>query len=172
MGMFGSRGLTASQQVAKGGDGTSMALAKSSGPDWHRIAGIIGDGLSGLAGQPGMYARTLGENRQQQAELQRQLAVAQYQRQNPEPTSMQRNYEYLKGIDPTKAETYLNAQANPQTLMTDPTTGALMFAPKGGMSNTQPGGDSIPTVTDEASFAAIPHGAQFRDPQGNVRVKQ
>jgi hypothetical protein len=172
MGMFGSRGLTASQQVAKGGDGTSMALAKPSGPDWHRIAGIIGDGLSGLAGQPGMYARSMNEAHQQQSMLDRQMALAQWKMQNPDPTSMQRNYEYLKGIDPTKAETYLNAQANPQTLMTDPTTGALMFAPKGGMPNTSPGGDNIPTVTDEASFAAIPHGTQFRDPQGNVRVKQ
>jgi hypothetical protein len=101
MGMFGSRGLTASQQVSRGGDGTSMALAKPSGPDWHRIAGIVGDALSGAAGQPGMYARSLAEGHQQQAELQRQMALGSVdQWQNPDPTSMQRNYEYLKGIDP------------------------------------------------------------------------
>lgn len=91
MGLFGSRGMTASQQVSAGGDGTSMALAKPSGPDWHRIAGILGDAMSGAAGQPGMYARSLGEDRQQQSELQRQMAIAQYKQQNPDPTGTMQN---------------------------------------------------------------------------------
>jgi hypothetical protein len=34
---------------------------------------------------------------------------------------------------------------------------------------TAPGG--LPTVTDEASYAAIPAGAQFRHPDGSIRTK-
>jgi hypothetical protein len=162
MGMFGSRGLTASQQVSKGGDGTSMALARPSGPDWHRIAGIIGDGLSGLAGQPGMYARSLGEGRQQQAELQRQMALAQYKQQNPDPTSMQRNYEYLKGMRPDLAEQYLRAEANPQTLMTDPATGAVTFQPKGGPAPQAPITKKLPNGQD----AYWVNGAWYDNPEG------
>jgi hypothetical protein len=103
MGMFGSRGLTASQQVSRGGDGTSMALAKPSGPDWHRIAGIVGDALSGAAGQPGMYARTLAEGHQQQAELQRQMALAQYKQANPDPTGTMQNVA-AAGLKPGSPE--------------------------------------------------------------------
>jgi hypothetical protein len=103
MGMFGSRGLTASQQVSRGGDGTSMALAKPSGPDWHRIAGIVGDALSGAAGQPGMYARSLAEGHQQQAELQRQMALAQYKQANPDPTGTMQNVA-AAGLKPGSPE--------------------------------------------------------------------
>ena len=36
---------------------------------------------------------------------------------------------------------------------------------------SQPAGD-IPTVTSDADYARLPSGAQFRDPQGNVRRKK
>ena len=38
-------------------------------------------------------------------------------------------------------------------------------------SGGAPAGGDIPAVTDEASYNALPAGAQFRDDQGNIRTK-
>lgn len=44
------------------------------GVDWRMIAGIVGDGLLGLNGQPGIYGPNMWKMRQQQAEHQDRIA--------------------------------------------------------------------------------------------------
>jgi hypothetical protein len=171
MGMFGAR--SAAQQVAAGGDGMDPSTAKprffDQGGAGRPIAGYIGDALLNMSGNKPVYAPMMQQQRQQQAELARMMQMAQWKQANPDPTSMQRNYEYLKGIRPDLGESYLRAEANPQTLMTDPTTGAVGFFPKGGAEPAADG--ALPTVSDAASYGALAPGAHFKDPEGNIRVK-
>jgi hypothetical protein len=97
------------------------------------VAGYVGDALLRLSGGDPVYAPMKAQGLQQQQMLQREMQLAAYKAQLPQdPTMMQRNYEYLKQTRPDLAESYLRAEANPQTLMTDPMTGNLRFAPKGG----------------------------------------
>jgi hypothetical protein len=66
----------------------------SSSPDHskaRRIAGIIGDTLAGAAGRPGPYAQQMHEAQQQQMLFQRQVALAQWKQQHPDPTGTMQN---------------------------------------------------------------------------------
>jgi hypothetical protein len=132
------------------------------GGNSRRIAGIIGDALGGLAGQPPLYAQQQYAQRHDSEMLQRQMALAQWKMQNPDPTPMQRNYEYLKGMRPDLAEQYLRAEANPQTLMTDPATGAVTFQPKGGLAPQAPITKKLPNGQD----AYWVNGAWYDNPEG------
>ena len=142
------------------------------------IAGNIGDALLTMSGHSPIYAPLMAkqqsEQSQQMAELQRQMALAQFKNANPEPTAIQRNHDYFTSLGrPDLADSYLNAEANPQTLMTDPVTGTVGFYPKGGAGPSS--SPDIPSVTDDAAghaaYAALPKGAKFRTPDGLVRTK-
>jgi hypothetical protein len=124
--------------------------------------------FAGLAGQPGPYAQSMMQARQQQLEFQRQAALKQFEAMNPQPTTMQRNYEYLKQTNPQLAETYLRAEANPMTLMTDPMTGNLRFAPKGGDPSIAPvpGVQQPITKTIGGKTYYSPNGADWYDNPG------
>jgi hypothetical protein len=65
----------------------------------------------------------------------------------PKPTALQQNADYLGTVDPALRQSYLRAQANPQTLMTDPTTGAVGFYPKGGVAPSAPSGPPAGAVS-------------------------
>lgn len=155
--------------------GVRRPSAFASGGTGRAIAGSIGDALLGLAGQKPIYAPIMQDRRQQEADYQRQLALAQYKTTHPEPTAIQRNHDYFVSIGrPDLASSYLNAEANPQTLMTDPTTGAVGFYPKGGTPAV--GSNMTPSqlTDDEAGYAAwnaAPSGSRFLDPQGKIRIK-
>lgn len=126
------------------------------GDKTRRIIGIIGDALAGFNGQPGQYAEAM--RRRQELEQQSQLEQQRWQGQqaykdaHPDPTSLQRNAEYLNSVHPGLGDTYLNAEGNPTAAMevTDPTTGArsLRFYPKGnpGALGGAPSGGGAPAV--------------------------
>lgn len=55
------------------------------------------------------------------------------QQAKPQETgSIEKNYNFIKGIDPALATSYVRAEANPTQLVTDPATGMARFVPKGG----------------------------------------
>jgi len=56
------------------GDTAADAMPKKKGIDWRMLAGIVGDGLAGLNGQPPLYAQAMYKERQARADQQRQLA--------------------------------------------------------------------------------------------------
>jgi len=55
-------------------DTAAGAMPKKKGVDWRMIAGIVGDGLLGAAGQPGVYGPAMYRERQARADQQRQLS--------------------------------------------------------------------------------------------------
>jgi len=158
MGMFGNT-------FAPGGTGRS-------------IAGYVGDALLSMSGRSPIYTPLMVEQRQQQnmlarqasqqnLEYQRQLALRQNEVQNPLPTELQRNYQYLKGVNPTLAESYLKNQSDPVTLGVDPATGQPTFVHKSGapivpannsnvISKKMPNGDTAYWV----------NGAWYDNPEG------
>lgn len=93
----------------------------------RNIAGAIGDFLVQRAGGSPIYGPAAEQQRQMQLNEQvyqrrRQDALEdwttqkQWERDNPKPenkTALQQNYEYLKGMNPRLAETYLQNQSNP-----------------------------------------------------------
>lgn len=94
------------------------------------------------------------------------------------PTALQQNIEYLRRLNPGMSDEQLAevaqyAIAAPR-MYGSPEMGwqpdpNYPFA-RGGGSEDTPAGD-IPAVSDEATYAAIPPGAQYRDPDGNIRTK-
>lgn len=56
------------------GDTAAGAMPKKQGIDWRMIAGIVGDALGGLNGQPPLYAQAMYKERAARADQQRQLA--------------------------------------------------------------------------------------------------
>ncbi len=75
LGMFGAtaRAANIGGALQRGAMGTADSLGdatmpKKGGFDFRMLAGIIGDGLLGLNGQPGVYAQNMWKQRHQQAE--------------------------------------------------------------------------------------------------------
>jgi hypothetical protein len=94
------------------------------------------------------------------------------------------------GIDPQKAgnaptsyEEYQRARQDPNygkfleerrgPIVTHNDDGTITLIPRNMLPGAPPQeGGNIPSVTDEASYNAIPPGTQYRTPDGHVRVKQ
>lgn len=74
-------------------------------------------------------------------------------------------YQRLQGGDRTAFENFL--KLTHPGMMAPVTLGANDTIEGGGV----PSDDGIPSVSDEAGYNALPSGAKFRDPQGNVRTK-
>jgi hypothetical protein len=134
-------------------------------PTARNVLGSIGDGLLLASGNKPMYWPMQMQGRQQALEFQRQAALKQFEAMNPQPTPMQKNYEYLQRMNPALAETYLRAEANPMTLMTDPMTGNLRFMPKGGDPSIAPmpgGAQPMSKVINGKTYYS-PNGADWYD---------
>lgn len=132
-------------------------------PNRRRVFGIIGDALAGFNGQPGLYAEAMNKRhdlaQQSQLEQQRWEGQQAYKDAHPDPTSLQRNAEYLNSVHPGLGDTYLNAEGNPLAAMdvTDPATGArsLRFYPKGNpgaLGGTPQGGPPVGSVVSGHRF--------------------
>ena len=95
MGLFGNRGLSAAQQVARGGDGVDPSTARPAffgeGGTGRAMAGYIGDALLNMSGGKPVYAPMMQAHQQQQEELKRMMMLAQYKAQNPDPTGTMQN---------------------------------------------------------------------------------
>jgi hypothetical protein len=88
-----------------------------------------------------------------------------------------------QGNAPTSYEEYQRAQQDPNymkfleakqgPIVTHNDDGTLTLVPRNMLPGAPPQeGGNIPSVTDEASYNAIPPGTQYRTPDGHVRVKQ
>lgn len=96
MGMFGSKkGYFTPSQVPGTPPYAPTPEAKPSffgaGGTGRNILGYIGDGLAELGGMKGVYGPAVAEQRKQQEELQRMMALAAYKQQNPDPTALMTN---------------------------------------------------------------------------------
>jgi len=69
------------------------------------IAGYIGDALANIGGVKPVYGPSKMQERQQELEYQRQIALAQYKQQNPDPTGTMQNV-VAAGFKPGTPEYY------------------------------------------------------------------
>lgn len=166
-----------------------MAPQAKHGVNW---LGVLADALSGAVGQPGMYAQSMMRQKQadqeeqtfqrhQDSEMQRQIGLYDYQRTHPEakdPVGYAAELASM-GLTPGTPEfnqrmtAHLNSMDDP--LVTTTLPGDRVYSgPRSGLAaalSGASGGGSLPKVSDSATYNALPPGAQFIDPQGNVRTK-
>ena len=88
----------------------------------------------------------------------------------PQEPNIAREADYYKSIGrPDLAEQLLTNHANPQIGIHNPDgTITLVRPPVGGA----PAAGGMPHVSDQATYDAVPPGAQYIGPDGHVRVKQ
>jgi hypothetical protein len=168
MGLFGQGFRTAAQQVAGGGDGDVAATHPNFGQRLLNGVNAMVQNYGEMQGWPGAMERLQAQKigQQNSAEYQRQAMLEQYKASNPGPTEMQRNYQYLMQTNPALAQTYLRAQANPMTLMTDPATGAVTFQPKGGPDPQQPGSQQPMSKVVNGQPYYFVNGGWYDNPEG------
>jgi hypothetical protein len=141
--------------------------------------GAVGDALTQRPVTTSLVHGAFQQNRAlKQQEQQRQAGLSdwlwkeQYKRNNPEPaapTALQRNYEFLSGMDPELGEQYLANSANPiqGVPVTNPDgSKGIMFVRPGGMG-AQSGGD-LPRVSSPDEARRLPPGSQFIMPDGRI----
>ncbi len=87
------------------------------------------------------------------------------------PTELQRNHEYLNSQDPALGKAYIKTRANPPMFIPGQNGGPGQFIDRGSLGGDGAQGADAPTVTDAASYEAIPAGASYRTPTGETRVK-
>lgn len=146
----------------------------------RNIAGNIGDYLAKLGGGSAIYApiqqeraqldrQMAAQAAQQQAEYQRQLALAQWKRQNPEPGSVETNYNFIAGKDPKQASAYLANVADPVVPFLNPATGLYDNAHKSGAPVSAPEKAAIPSgtkMTINGKDAWYVNGDWYDNPEG------
>lgn len=143
----------------KGGMGGKMLMG---------AAGGALDGIAHYGGMEGGFTSGMQAAQKAQDEWGQRIALEKWKRENPEPTALQRNAEYLGGRNPEYRDSYERSQANPMTLMTDPSTGAVGFYPKGGVAPSQSPVVTVQTVEEARS---LPVGTRFRGADGVERVR-
>lgn len=153
----------------KGGMGSKLGVG---------ILGGIADGVARWGGaQPG-YANGIQQQREeerfrQKLEAERQMRLATMQSRAEQPTNAGRMAleAGLQQGTPQYQEFVRRYAFKPTILQIPNAQGGTDYTEydQSGMGGM---GDSVPTVSDETSYNAIPQGAQYRDPSGNLRIKQ
>lgn len=155
--------------------------------DW---IGLLGDAVRGFKGQDPVYGPRMQEQRKQQT---RNNALANYlddpegairalfaagdpetalavmkARQGGEPPAFVQEFEYRDRLDPERRKAYDDYAAarkfNPYGAPLVMNQGDR-YIPSGGEQ------DGLPQVSDQATYDAVPPGAQYVTPDGNIRTK-
>lgn len=139
-----------------------------------RWIGILSDALAGAAGMPGQYAKAVQQNRQFEMEQERNtllndLTRAQAERARmpagaaaPEPTTLQRNYEWLSRINPAAAQSFLeNETTAPPMVMNNP-DGTRTLYPRGAIPRQPSGG-----ILKQLPPGVVPYGGGGASPSGS-----
>lgn len=99
------------------------------------------------------------------------MAAGGVKDEQQQPTSLQRNYEFYKQTAPELAPKYLENQANPVRFLPDGVGGYTPIDPSAFRSPAPDSTAGLRTVTDQATYDAIPAGEKYRTPDGTVRQK-
>lgn len=141
------------------------------------IAGYIGDFLAKQGGGEAVYAPTMllrqkdaREDQQRADQFRQQLALLAYKQAHPDPTALEQNANYLAkyGLDGAYRENQANPIQGVPVTQADGSKGIQFIRPGGG---GQVSGGGVPAVSDQASYDAIQPGAQYRTPDGHIRIK-
>lgn len=171
MGLFGGRqrSLTAAQQVAAGGDGMDPTTVPHGDPRNRvfgdgSVGGIVGGIGKILSYGPFIGMAQEGMNRRRQLDdsnMQYKAAMAQHALQ-PDPGSVEKNYNFIKSINPAYADTFLRGTSNPMTMTIDPATGLPRWAPRAGPDPQAPVTKQLPN----GQTAYWVNGAWYDNPEG------
>jgi len=105
------------------------------------IAGYIGDALLSASGHDPVYAPMIAQARQQSLEGQRQLTLAQYKAQNPEPSDIMREAQSM-GLKPGSPQWNDFIQnwrmKQPMIILGNPANGQQVVDPSQLRANTPP----------------------------------
>jgi hypothetical protein len=119
-------------------------------------------------------ANYLGDSDSALAEIFRadpEVGIDLYKIQHPasEVPSGLKEFQYYQGLDPTTRAAYEKfLQITHPAMMAPITLGPNdTYDPGGGATAA----DGLPTVSDQASYDAVPAGGKYKDPQGNIRTK-
>ncbi len=159
------------------GGPTEAPAQQRAKPNWGGIAASF---LSGMAGQKGFYLENLQDERDRadkareyQQRRQDDRAEWQYRQDNAKSTASPYRTEDNAGNVWEMGE---DGQFKP--IFTDPNDkvfmqdGQMITVPNR-VRSAAPSAPAVdmPTVSDEASYGAIPPGSQYRTPDGSIRVK-
>lgn len=142
-------------------------------PGWKVMLGGLFDGLAQMGGMKPTFIPQLQQNRQRQWEMskmaqqqgleyQRQMALKQYERDNPSPTAVMQNYQFMQGLGkPDLAEGYLANLGDPAVTLTLP--GDRVYSgPRSGlgaaMTASPNANGGVPTAPSGAQFGQRPAG--------------
>lgn len=135
----------------------------------------LGATLQGDTGAVSDYfasqGETLAQQAQQKAARDEWVWRQQYEQEHRAPDNPYRFEDNAGNVYERDAATGQNrlifTDPNDRTMVVD---NQLITVPNAVRAAQQPGG-ALPTVSDEASYAALPVGAQFRHPDGTIRTK-
>lgn len=162
------------------------------GSKGQMIAGIIADALAGATGRAPVFGQMMQQQRQQQAEEAQWTRRRQIERQQgredkvwerdnlpSQGDSLERALK-ASGVLPgtpkwveamgRRADNLLNPMMAVQTVDANGNP-AITYTPRNPTGQTGGNTASVPTVSDEAGYNALPAGAQYRDPSGHLRTK-
>ena len=153
-----------------------------SGVKWQQIAGILGDSLLAANGQGMPYTKSVLAQRQQenllkrqameqQQELQRQIALAEWKRANPEQTDTQRNFEYYSGLDPAQRAQFDRMRAGDPYVTTTLPNKQIYSGPASGLGAALSGGVSSDDQPGEEDGYVYTPGPGGRGNQANWKLK-
>jgi len=185
-GLFGTRPQGIEQAAAYTGPVKKGGLF-GSGVRLADVAGLIGDTLLSASGQAPIYTPNVLQQRQQdtalkrqalqqQQELAQQMALYDYKRANPMPINNDTANDYafrVSHLGQAAADEWLKSQGDP--VVTVPLGPNRVYSgPRSGLGAALSGGgqaSGVPKVMDQASYDAVPPGAQYMSPDGHIRTK-
>jgi hypothetical protein len=145
------------------------------------VLGVIGDALLAANGRPGIYTPMIAQEREQQRREQNALdqwrQEYDYKVKHPVPVNNDTANDYAfwqSKLTPEQFEQWKQKNYDPIVTQVLP-NGQFISAPRsqigalmGGQSASY---GSIPSVSDQASYDAVPSGARYKTPDGHIRIK-
>lgn len=160
----------------------------------HNWVGILADALSGLAGNGPVYAPLAARRQDEQTAFERgeetwqkhhaqdikdQMDLLTWKAAHPDD-EFTRQLDAAGITDPAQRAEYARKrlERSSDPLVTTTLPGDRIYSgPQSGLAAalsgaaSSPMGGGVPTVSDKAGYDALPPGAQFRSPDGHIRVK-
>jgi hypothetical protein len=174
-----------------------LPTANVKAPAQHNWVGILADALSGLAGNGPIYAPMAARRQDEQTAFERgeetwkshhaqeladALTLQADKRAHPDD-EFTRQLDAAGITDPAQRAEYARKrlERSSDPLVTTSLPGDRIYSgPQSGLAaalggitapRASPMGGDVPIVSDAAGYAALPPGAQYKSPDGHIRVK-
>lgn len=138
------------------------------------IAGSIGDFLLQRSGAQPIYAPAVQEQRKDARETARQeLMMKRFEATQNRPSNFLRSFQdYMSLPLEQRAIADKFRRDGAPRIISDAAGNQYVMPDEEQPPAPSASGQDVPTVASEQDYHALPSGAQFRDPQGNLRTKR